>query len=1292
MKTAIKRIISIILITIFFIGPYMGVVNVYADTKKTENADTIKVGFFEMQGFQYYDEVGEPVGYNVEYLNIISDFTGWNYEYVPVDNFSDALTMLENKEIDLVAPVMVTSEWMEKFDFSAFAMGTGYYALVCDANNNELHYEDWDSITNTKVSVAKGYPITESFLEFVAANSIDVEICYYDTTEEAIYAMKKGEVDCSITSLIAVDDSYKVLSKYCSSLMYYITWDGNTELIEELDRAMEYIQSLYSAELENLEKEYFPTYSKQYFAEEEVAFIANSDVIRVAYTSSNVPISYTDKNGNYNGITYGVLERVAVITGLKFEYVEIPNVAIDSDFFVENRIDLIADVENNPINKNLTDYYMSVPYLCSERIFIGRDDTPFNKYSNYKVAIHSGSKTIKEAIKNNYPYLEIVNYNTIDGCFDALAKKKVDFVLGNEYNIEYCMSRPKYAKFTVVPTERISEELCFATHLYDGGMTAEECRILIHIIDKAVAEISVNDIDDITIVKKIESKYEYTFADALYKYRYIISLCGLVIVAVVSVIIYILINTIRRNKMHRDEANNSIIQKKRYQLVADNSEDMIYEIGIVSESNIKSDRIKDLFGWEVPAKLDDYSFDDIMNGLRVHPDDADQLRGQYEHKLDVDGIEKAVVQINSEFEGYIWCELSIMPLKDENNIVISYVGKITNIDEDIKSRQKQGQELNESRVRSENLEEIVINAYADNMTEIIKVNLETGDCIFYVIKDGELVEVPFDEDWDSYNKMFIGTMEQEDANRLLGKTTRARLARLEVGASEVYHYKSKYNTKTRKISRKYYSYTSKIRIAMINGQKVAIISSIDNSDAMKIEQEYIAQKEEFANRVFESQKFLFNAMSGTYLATLKIKIKDGSVRAIVGDEEGVVEERELGVTWDDYCNNELIPYIEEEYQGEFKKAVSMTALKKHKVGAEVKFGFKASLDEETLDPTTDSNYFIINTKILLEGVDKIASIIFQCDSKNVKNEIERFKKKEFNFRKKRIMALLDNTTDIIYEIDLENNECVITGEKNNIYGWNLDVKIENPTMEKLLEIWNVYPEDRYVVGEATQIMLRKKTTVFKDIRVRRADGVYVWSRISAVPVYNEDDKLTNIICKLVNINDKIREKKRYMENEGKDKLTGLLNQSAMMDITETYLHENSAKNDALIIIDMDQLKTVNEVLDHRVGDKVLVETAKKLQIIFSNYDYIGKFESDTFCVFVKNIPMNTLENKLEWALEKLRDTYRYNGKIVEVSACIGVAYCMSEKANYRDLYEFADATVEEAKESGKAQCLIKRFF
>ena len=1290
MRNSLRKICSFVLALIILLGSGMSVI--YAQDTKTKNGKTVKVGFFEMQGFQYYDKSGNPAGYNVEYLDIVSNFTGWDYEYVPADNYSDALEMLENKEIDLLAPVMATASWMERYEYSSFAMGTGYYALVCNSDNDKYTYEDWDGLKGVSVAVPEGYPITESFLTYVETNMLDVEIVYYPTSDEAVYAMRKGEAECTLISLIAVDDNYKVLSKYCSSLMYYITWKGNSEMMDELNTAMEQVENLYASEIERLENQYFPNYAKQYFSKEEQKFIANSDVIRVAYTANNIPISYTDAKGKYNGITFDVLEAISEITDLQFEYIEIPDTDIDGSFFIENEIDLIADVENNDINKELKSYFLSVPYLQSEKIFIAKNDAEFDDNKNYTVAIHSGSVTIERAIAEYYSNVSIKKYTSMNACFDALDKGKVDYVLGNEYNVEYYMNKPKYADYVVIPTEGIVDELCFATFMSDGGKSADECRTLIHIVDKAIAEILIGSVDDIIVAEKLEISYDYTFGDIIYKYRHIIIIGGVFLVFAICIVTYIIVNNLKHIREHKADAANSLVQKKRYQLVVDNSEDMIYEIGISFDSGISSERIRDNFGWEVPKYLEKFSFDELMKALRIHPDDIDQLYGSYSHKITVDGIDKAIVQINSEYEGYVWCEISMVPLRDENDAIISYVGKITNIDDEVKAKQKQGKELSESKMRNENLEELLVNAFVDNVTDIIKLNLETGECSSYIIENGDLLEEAFEDSWDEYFNMILSTMISEDANRLLGVANVARLSRMEVGESNLYHYKSKYNAKDKKISKSYVSYTLKIRVAMVNAQKVAIITIMDNSDVMKIEQEYSAQKERYANKLFESQKFLFSAISGTYVATLKIDLDDGSLRAFFGTEEGIVDEYSLQVDWQTYCEEELFPYLDEEYIDEFKKAATIDSLKEHEVGETVRACVKAQIDRDSLDPSDEVNFFILTFRILMEEDKKIASVIFQCDSDNVKNELEKYKEKETRFRKKRIMALLDNTTDIIFELDLVNNECVITGEKDNIYGWNLDMKITDLTLEKLLDVWGVYPEDRFVIGEATQKIIEKHVTIAKEVRVQRSDGMYVWARISAVPVLNIEGRITNIVCKIVNINDKVREKHNYLQNEGRDKLTGLLTQNALRDATDKYLRENSAKNDALILIDMDQLKTVNEILDHRVGDKVLIETAKKLQVIFSNYDYIGKFESDTFCVFVKNIPIATLENKLEWALEKLKDSYSYNGKIVDVSASIGVAYSMTEKASYKELYELADSTVYEAKAVGKGQVVIKRYF
>ena len=67
--------------------------------RASASEDVVRVGFFPMSGYQEYDEQGNPKGYNVEYLDQVSAYTGWTYEYVPVDSWDDALKALRNGDI-----------------------------------------------------------------------------------------------------------------------------------------------------------------------------------------------------------------------------------------------------------------------------------------------------------------------------------------------------------------------------------------------------------------------------------------------------------------------------------------------------------------------------------------------------------------------------------------------------------------------------------------------------------------------------------------------------------------------------------------------------------------------------------------------------------------------------------------------------------------------------------------------------------------------------------------------------------------------------------------------------------------------------------------------------------------------------------------------------------------------------------------------------------------------------------------------------------------------------------------
>ena len=1289
-----NRIISLGLIFLVVLGGIIFPAKASADevNEANEAKKTIRVGFYTIDGYQYYNEQGEEAGYGVEYLNLISNFTDWKYEYVEVDSYDAALNKLDEGDIDLVAPIPMNVEWYGEYMYSDYQICMGRYVLVCNKGDERFTYEDVDSLSGVRVGVPEGYPITYEFIKFSEKHNLDVELVYYDTPEATVSALNTGKVDCAINSLMSLGEDEEVISQFSSVSLYFITDIEKHDLMHDLNSAMYQVQEMYAGELARMENEHFPYYSKQFFTKQEREFIEKCGVIRVSYVDDMLPVSFQNNKKDFAGVTRKLLDEISDITGLEFEYVKIPTGQIDKNFFSENKIDLLTSVENNQVNNELSNMNLSIPYITTERVFVSMDEEIFDPKGSYLVALSSGSKTFGNQVKRAYPNVELVYYDSVVDCFEAVRKGDVDFLLDNNLNVEYYMSKPLYSEYHIVANERMAEDLSFATFTFsNGNLTVEENRLLLRILDKAILELTTGRIDQITVEETVKHRYDYTFGDMCYKYRYTIAIGACGIIGVILAGVYVIVSNNRHIEKHKNEAARILIQKKRYELVMGGSDDMIYEIGTRFNADVSSEKIKEIFGWEIPSRVDELDFDTFVRVMHIHPDDEDVLHEQYGKNLVINGIESATVQLENVHSGeYIWCEISVVPLRDDNDNLISLVGRISNVDAAVKSVEAQGRVLEDVSVRYENLEEILVNALTDNVANILKINLKNGKVVLYKVKENMVLEESFDMQWDEYYSTLIKAMSSEDAIRIGNIGYLKNLATNHVGMIHTYQYKAKYDIRKHKVASKYHFYTTKCSIVEINGEKCAIVTSVDDTEIMQKEAAYNEQREEFTSKLFESQRFLFSAMTGTYITTLKINLKDGKIYGMEGNENGVLEYSDLNVTWPAYLNNELIPHLDKLDVEKFIEKASLEALCECELGAAVTVSFKAKVDSETLDPIKNFNWFVINFRILEERGDKIATVILQCDTENVQREINKNKEREARSRQKRLEALVDRTEDVVFEIDLENKECIITGRQDNLYGWDLNRVIPNISIEKIIELWGVHPEDRFVVGEALQAIYAKEMSINKDMRIQKKNGTYIWSRVSAVPVINDNSEITAIICKVTNITKEVEEKKMTDHGGRMDKLTGLLTKMSMIEVTEKYLRDHSSKNDAFIIIDMDQVKSIN--MESRISDKVLKDTAKKLQIIFSNYDYIGKYDGDMFCVFVKNIPADTLEDKLDWALEKLRDSYTYNGKIVQVTASIGVAYSMAEQATYEELYALADETVYEAKKSGKGGYAVKRFF
>lgn len=696
--------------------------------------DTVRVGIYELNGFHSYDVDGNPRGYCIDYLNVAAGITGWEYEYVPIDNFAEGCEKLANQEIDLLSPVMMTDARRELYAYSELNFGTEYTVLVTTQDRDELYYEDYDAFDGMKVAVLNNYPLTDYYISYMDTHGFMSELVYYNNEEESKAALANGDVDAIVTSIMDMGEGHKLLARFSPQPFYFITYKGNEAFLAELNGVMNRIQNTYPTLLDELLVTYYPIYELQFYTREEMQYVAERDVLRVAYTSDRKPLSFTNEDGELDGISRELFDRIAELSGLKFEYVELPSGSITYDYLRENEIDLITGVEYNSTNMNAPGIFLSRPYMEARKVMVSRPEFAYEQGANYKLGVIKGSQTLHMVINKKYPNLEIVDYQTIDESFRALYRGEVDMLIQNQYVVEAILAKPIYSTFTVVPIEGVEDELCFSTVVSVNGKVAmdeAESTVLITVLNKAISQMSEMELDDIVMRETLENQYDIEIVDFLYNYRFTIAaVLGAVLMAMVLVNFY-LREKRKREKIMEEETRRRALQQKRYQTIVECSDDLIYEISLNGSSNLSSEKIKKKFGWEISSVgLEALDFKKAMEILHIHPDDESIFRESQlangEGKFD-----DLTVRVCKADGSYIWCRISRTLLFDEDQNVVSILGKIVDVDQEVKEKKTL-----EHRSRTDLLTGLLNkNTFEKEVREYVEKNSTESACFIFIDMD-----------------------------------------------------------------------------------------------------------------------------------------------------------------------------------------------------------------------------------------------------------------------------------------------------------------------------------------------------------------------------------------------------------------------------------------------------------------------------------------------------------------------------------------------------------------------------
>lgn len=212
-----------------------------------------------------------------------------------------------------------------------------------------------------------------------------------------------------------------------------------------------------------------------------------------------------------------------------------------------------------------------------------------------------------------------------------------------------------------------------------------------------------------------------------------------------------------------------------------------------------------------------------------------------------------------------------------------------------------------------------------------------------------------------------------------------------------------------------------------------------------------------------------------------------------------------------------------------------------------------------------------------------------------------------------------------------------------------------------------------------------------EIYNRRKSGEIYPERLSITAIKDENGVTTHYIAQFIDISELKRAEENAKFQAGHDFLTKLPNRKSMIEKLQEELvrAQRHGYLDAFLFLDLDGFKKINDNYGHHIGDKILIEVAKRLKETVRSDDYIARISGDEFCVILLNLEKNeskaahTVKIVAEKIIEAISKVFVIEEHKLYLGVSIGVKLFPDGIKDVYEIINSADAAMYKAKESGK---------
>ncbi|MBY0085287.1 EAL domain-containing protein [Brevibacillus sp. M2.1A] len=326
----------------------------------------------------------------------------------------------------------------------------------------------------------------------------------------------------------------------------------------------------------------------------------------------------------------------------------------------------------------------------------------------------------------------------------------------------------------------------------------------------------------------------------------------------------------------------------------------------------------------------------------------------------------------------------------------------------------------------------------------------------------------------------------------------------------------------------------------------------------------------------------------------------------------------------------------------------------------------------------DGSYYWVDTTIV--PFKNQAGEIYQYLS--IRSDITARKQMEDELKRseEKYRIIAENTSDIISIINLDGEFLYLSPSHKRV--WEHTVPDEE--IHNLFE-W-IVEDDRDIFAYAIQHAFSTRKEYMVECRINTQRNDVIWTESKINPIVDEEGNVTKLLLVTRDVTDRKQSEETIHHLAYHDALTDLPNRRMYVQqlSKEMMQAKRFQSNLAVLFLDLDRFKDVNDSFGHDVGDMLLIEAAKRLQACLKPGDVVARLGGDEFTIMQNQLQdRNEATALAEQIMYQLQRPFELDGHVFNVSCSIGIALYPQDGDNPEDLLKRADTALYTVKSRGK---------